>query len=118
VGSSWGAGQLLWWCAGGWLVLYQARGRTPAGAAAFARESTPPAPVSGSSQPSPTHPPPTHPPSPQRWNPAVDPHIAVNYSLKDFKAGKAANKAALQKELGLPVDPDVPLLVGIELATS
>ena len=27
--------------------------------------------------------------------------------------GKAANKAALQQELGLPVDPDVPMLVGL-----
>ncbi|GBF98815.1 soluble starch synthase chloroplastic [Raphidocelis subcapitata] len=44
------------------------------------------------------------------WDPSTDVHLARNYSLADFKAGKAANKAALQKELGLPVDPDVPLL--------
>jgi glycogen synthase len=47
-----------------------------------------------------------------RWNPASDKFLAANYSIADFKAGKAANKAALQKELGLPVNPDVPLLVG------
>lgn len=46
----------------------------------------------------------------EEWDPSTDKHLARNYSLSDFKAGKAANKAALQKELGLPVDPDVPLL--------
>jgi hypothetical protein len=50
---------------------------------------------------------------PPSWSPETDKHLAVNYSLKDLKAGKAANKAALQKELGLPVDPDVPMLVGL-----
>jgi hypothetical protein len=49
--------------------------------------------------------------NPQRWNPETDHHLPTNYSAADFKAGKAANKAALQQELGLPVDPDVPLLV-------
>lgn len=59
-----------------------------------------------------TRPPPKPIPPPSRWDPSTDKHLARNYSLSDFKAGKAANKAALQKELGLPVDPDVPLLVG------
>ncbi|KAI8464053.1 MAG: hypothetical protein J3K34DRAFT_441759 [Monoraphidium minutum] len=49
----------------------------------------------------------------EEWNPATDPDLAANYSIADFKAGKAANKAALQKELGLPVDPDIPMLAFI-----
>ncbi len=43
------------------------------------------------------------------WDPASDAHITVPYSADDL-AGKAACKAALQAELGLPVDPDVPLV--------
>ncbi len=43
------------------------------------------------------------------WNPANDPHLAATYTRDDL-SGKAVNKAALQKELGLPVRPDVPLL--------
>lgn len=48
------------------------------------------------------------------WNPAVDKFLTsdgyTQYSIDTLDAGKAACKAALQKELGLPVDPDVPLL--------
>lgn len=43
------------------------------------------------------------------WDPATDPHIDHNYSLDDID-GKAANKAALQAELGLHVRPDIPLI--------
>jgi starch synthase len=49
------------------------------------------------------------------WNPATDPHLAVGYderSVLDTAAGKPAKKAALQRELGLPVD-DRPLLIGV-----
>jgi starch synthase len=46
------------------------------------------------------------------WNPETDPHIARNYSAVN-PAGKAANKAALQREFGLPADPDVPLFGNI-----
>ncbi len=45
------------------------------------------------------------------WNPAKDPLIAKTYDSKSL-AHKAANKEALQKRMGLPVDPDVPI-VGI-----
>ncbi len=45
------------------------------------------------------------------WNPATDKLIPHNYDAKTL-AKKAANKEALQKRLGLPVDPAVPL-VGI-----
>jgi len=43
------------------------------------------------------------------WNPATDPHLPAHYDERDL-AGKAACKAALQSELGLPQQPDVPLL--------
>lgn len=42
------------------------------------------------------------------WDPAKDKTLAERYSVKD-PAGKAACKAALQKECGLPADPKVPL---------
>ena len=43
------------------------------------------------------------------WNPETDKHLAAHYSVKDL-SGKAACKAALQREMGLPERPDVPLL--------
>ena len=42
------------------------------------------------------------------WDPSSDKHVPQGYSLHDM-AGKAACKAALQRELGLPVRPEVPL---------
>ena len=45
------------------------------------------------------------------FNPATDPALPAHYDSETFKAGKAACKAALQKEVGLPQEPDVPLLV-------
>ncbi len=48
------------------------------------------------------------------WNPAVDVHLESDgyqrYSVDNYREGKAACKAALQRELGLPVNPDVPML--------
>ncbi|KAK4346600.1 hypothetical protein RND71_032939 [Anisodus tanguticus] len=50
----------------------------------------------------------------QEWNPELDVHLQsdgyVNYSLDTLQAGKLQCKAALQKELGLPVRDDVPLI--------
>ncbi len=43
------------------------------------------------------------------YNPATDSMIEANYSADDM-AGKAVNKAALQKAMGLPQNPDVPLI--------
>ena len=43
----------------------------------------------------------------REWNPQTDPHLPENYSPSSFARGKAANKAALQKELGLPERPNV-----------
>jgi len=42
------------------------------------------------------------------WSPESDPLIEKNYSPADM-SGKAVCKAALQKDAGLPVRPDVPL---------
>ena len=43
------------------------------------------------------------------YNPETDPDIYAHYSVNDM-AGKAVNKAELQKRLGLEEDPDVPLI--------
>jgi len=45
------------------------------------------------------------------FNPETDPNLPAHYNADSFVAGKAACKAALQQEVGLPVDPDVPLMV-------
>jgi len=44
------------------------------------------------------------------WNPRTDKNIPRNYSIKDYKEGKAECKAALQKELGLHEDPGACLI--------
>jgi starch synthase len=38
------------------------------------------------------------------WNPAVDPHLAAQYDVSNFRDGKAQCRAALQQEFGLPRD--------------
>jgi glycogen synthase len=47
------------------------------------------------------------------WNPAIDKHLPKKYNITNFKEGKRACKVALQEELGLPVNPDVPLIAFI-----
>eukprot|EP00262_Sarcandra_glabra_P005648 TRINITY_DN1738_c0_g3_i1.p1 TRINITY_DN1738_c0_g3~~TRINITY_DN1738_c0_g3_i1.p1 ORF type:complete len:788 (-),score=160.77 TRINITY_DN1738_c0_g3_i1:145-2508(-) len=48
------------------------------------------------------------------WNPKLDAHLKsdgyTNYSLEALQAGKRQCKAALQKELGLPVRDNIPLI--------
>uniref|UniRef100_A0A7S0WI69 Starch synthase, chloroplastic/amyloplastic n=1 Tax=Pyramimonas obovata TaxID=1411642 RepID=A0A7S0WI69_9CHLO len=50
------------------------------------------------------------------WNPEIDEHIQTDgyetftASKEGLNGGKAACKAALQRELGLPENPDVPLM--------
>ena len=45
------------------------------------------------------------------FNPETDPALPAHFNAADFVEGKAACKAALQEEVGLPVKPDVPLMV-------
>ena len=45
------------------------------------------------------------------FNPGTDPALPAHYNADTFTVGKAACKAALQAEVGLPVKPDVPLMV-------
>ena len=45
------------------------------------------------------------------FNPETDPNLPSHYNADNFVIGKAACKAALQEEVGLPVKPDVPLMV-------
>jgi starch synthase len=44
------------------------------------------------------------------WNPASDWHLPARYEIGSWREGKAANKAALQAELGLPLAPGTPLV--------
>jgi starch synthase len=43
------------------------------------------------------------------WDPATDPHLSQTYRAIDI-SGKRVCKAALQHELGLPANPDTPLI--------
>jgi starch synthase len=45
------------------------------------------------------------------WNPETDPHIAARFSAKELES-RAANKAALQRRLGIDPSPDA-LLLGV-----
>ena len=45
------------------------------------------------------------------FNPETDPALPAHYNADTLHEGKAACKAALQEEVGLPVDPDAPLMV-------
>ena len=45
------------------------------------------------------------------FNPETDKALPAHYNAETFVAGKAACKAALQREVGLPEKPDVPLMV-------
>ena len=45
------------------------------------------------------------------FNPETAPNLPAHYNAATFAEGKAKVKAALQEEVGLPVKPDVPLMV-------
>jgi len=45
----------------------------------------------------------------EEWNPRTDPFLPHPYSARDLR-GKVECKAALQRELGLPVRPEVPMI--------
>lgn len=51
------------------------------------------------------------------YNPATDPLIYKNYTAKTL-SDKAVNKASLQRDLGLDVDPDAPLLAMVGRLTN
>jgi starch synthase len=51
------------------------------------------------------------------WNPAADRHLPTAFDVQD-RRGKAACKAALQKEAGFAVRPDVPVFGVIGRLTS
>lgn len=44
------------------------------------------------------------------WNPEHDSHLARTYNETNWQEGKAACKAALQNEFGLPPNPDSPVI--------
>jgi starch synthase len=44
------------------------------------------------------------------WNPRTDPHLHRNYSSDDLLQGKAANKEAIQRQFGLQLAADTPLV--------
>ncbi|MDX6768208.1 MAG: glycogen/starch synthase, partial [Elusimicrobiota bacterium] len=46
---------------------------------------------------------------PVLYDPATDPSIAAHYGVEDAAEGKAANKLALQRALGLPEDASIPV---------
>jgi starch synthase len=46
---------------------------------------------------------------PAEWNPLSDPHVASRFDPLDLR-GKAKCKSALQRDLALPVRPEVPLI--------
>jgi starch synthase len=47
---------------------------------------------------------------PATWDPATDPDLHAHYTSQDLLP-RSTNKRALQEELDLPTEPDVPLLV-------
>jgi len=44
-----------------------------------------------------------------QWNPKIDPRIAQNYSANSLLK-KKHNKTAIQKKVGLPEDPSIPMI--------
>ena len=53
----------------------------------------------------------------EEWSPGSDPALAVPFTAEDT-AGKAVCKAALQRELGLPENPALPLFANISRLTD
>ena len=50
------------------------------------------------------------------WNPGDDIHLAQGFTGRDL-SGKRACKAELQRELGLDIDPGIPLIVSLSRIT-
>lgn len=47
------------------------------------------------------------------WNPRTDPALARNYGPEDWRQGKSACKADLQRKLGLPVNARLPIFAQV-----
>ncbi len=54
----------------------------------------------------------------RQWNPATDTDIAAPYDTETVAEGKPVCKRALQRELGLPEDPNTPLVATIGRLTD
>ncbi|MGA2033714.1 MAG: glycogen synthase GlgA [Thermoguttaceae bacterium] len=52
------------------------------------------------------------------WDPATDRHLAAKYGADTVAQGKPLCKAALQREMGLPVEPHIPLLASVGRLTD
>ncbi|MBQ8144576.1 MAG: glycogen synthase GlgA [Butyricicoccus sp.] len=52
------------------------------------------------------------------YDPNTDDCIDTKFSTRNYLKGKAANKVALQKELGLPEDPDVMMIAMVTRLTD
>jgi starch synthase len=52
------------------------------------------------------------------WNPATDRKLPKNFDIESFAVGKAACKAALQSELGLPLVPGAPMVAFVGRLTE
>ncbi len=52
------------------------------------------------------------------YNPETDEELVQNYNMRTFKKGKSTCKLALQEELGLEQDAEIPMLVMISRLTS
>lgn len=46
------------------------------------------------------------------WNPATDSHLAARFDAEDA-SNKARCKGALRKEVGFPIEPDVPIIASV-----
>jgi len=52
------------------------------------------------------------------YSPQKDEHIAKKYTLRNYLTGKRENKLSLQKQLGLNIDKDIPLISIISRLTD
>jgi starch synthase len=52
------------------------------------------------------------------WNPGTDKYIPGQYTVDNFSQGKRINKEALQRKMGFPVNPDVPLVGMVSRITN
>lgn len=51
------------------------------------------------------------------FNPEADAHVAEHFSVED-PSGKAGNKEVMQEKVGLPVNPDIPVMAMVSRLTE